>query len=58
MTTALFWSFYLAVGVITLVFALFSYEFLEGTSWWRKVLAVVFAVILWPVLLVILIFFS
>jgi hypothetical protein len=50
---AQFWLwFYFACGIATLIFMLVSYEFLEDTPWWRKILGVIAVVALWPVILV------
>jgi hypothetical protein len=45
---------YGGLGLLTLLFMATNYGFLEGTPLWRKIIAFIFAVILWPVLILLL----
>jgi hypothetical protein len=55
--TLQFWLwFYLICGIATWIFMSLNFDFLENTPWWRRVLSWLFCVVLWPIVLVILMF--
>ena len=52
-----FWlTFYGVVGICTWLFMVLNYDFLEGTPWWRRILSQVFVLVLWPVIVITLMF--
>jgi len=55
--TLQFWIvFYFVCGIATWLFMTLNYEFIAETPWWRRVLSGVFVIVLWPVILITLMF--